>query len=160
MALTPLQYQMLIISELNSTAEQINRLRERGELPRFESEDFAAVVEAGWQMHAERGIASSYLQYFYAKRQAIIWLQGQVWDDVTWQDADANEAAGQAFQALQAMEQAITTELRLYEQRRAAGTVLAGALTTVTPTVGVCGAPNPFNPAYTGDPRRRWPYYP
>src|SRR4051794_14115058 len=120
MALTPLQYQMLIISELNATADQISALRQRGELSRFESEDFAAVVKTAWTMHAERGIASSYLQYFYAKRQAIIWLEGQVWDDVTWQDADANEAAGQAFQALQAMEQAITTELRLYEQRRAA----------------------------------------
>jgi hypothetical protein len=156
MALTADQYQYVIASELNGTLDQINRLYERGqdELTRFGAEDFAKVIVLNWQMHSERGISSIYLQYLYVKRQTMIWLQGQVWDDVTWQDADVNEAAGQQAQNLAAMTLALTAEIRLYELRRAGLEVAAGQIATTTPTQTEPGHPDPFNQNYIGNPRR------
>lgn len=159
MALSPAQYVLLIVSELNGTADQINALRERGEVPRFLAEDISGAVETAWQMHSERGIDSVYLQYLYAKRQSLIWLQGQVWDEVTWQDADANEAANQAFQDLVAMIEPLTAEIRLYEQRRASAGVVSGEMAAVTPTPREPNRPDPYDRRYRGDPRRAFPPY-
>jgi hypothetical protein len=154
MALTPEQLQLKIASELNGSFDQLNRLRSREQLERFTAEEFAVEIALNWEMHAERGYHNLYVHYLFAKRQTVLWLMGQTWDEVSWQDSDAREEAEQAFSNLSQLVGMLDSDIGRYESRLAGANVLSGRMTAVTNIDSDANRPDPHDRRYRGDPLR------
>lgn len=124
-----------------------------------DDDEFLDYVEKQWRVAAEAYPAATsrlYMRYLYTRREVLNGLLAGGWQSYDWKDSDVSEDEGGVFAALLKLKDGFDADIAAFLAQGRSGAVLGGQLTTTTAIPPVCGLPNPSDPAYKGDPQRRW----
>ena len=122
--------------------------------------DEIGVVYSLWDSYADKAVLFPRLQYLYTKRQAVDWLRGGRWQEVTFAQGGVQRSASDRFAHLSAMYDALTGEITvLLSSAQMAQGAVAGQIAAREP-VTPCwpGQRDANDPLYSGSPYRRWPF--
>lgn len=148
MALTEVELKQKIASELGLPSDP----------------DLIEQIDLSWEQYEAQAYVGPNVRYFYVKRDAIIWLQGQNWKKFNWVDQGVVQSDSQRFDHLTALlEQTNAEIMRLETKARSRRPAVVGEIANQAVYTNPNGYPDPNSRAYRGDPlvgrgrnTRRW----
>jgi len=126
----------------------------------------SSYMAAWWNLYADKGRLSLRLQYLHTIKEALADVERRLFEWTTDTEAGVGQSDSDVFKAVVAMRADVLTDINTLEKQIMAGRGAAsGVMTTTRPGIRPGQSPYPLwandpnDPAYRGDPLKRYPGY-